>query len=90
MDLPNTEPERLNAKLNKELSVKGLFNNFFLLHDFFYRLSKMKATSPEFFDMQFDAANSITHATKSGGRMGQIGAFGGLCLYFIKGTSKGI
>ena len=31
--------------------------------------------------------NSITYATRSGGRIGQIGAFLGLCTYFIKGNS---
>ncbi len=34
------------------LSVKALYNNFFLLHDFFHKITKIKATNSQFFDLQ--------------------------------------
>ena len=47
----------------------------------------MKSYSADLFDVQFDAANSINYATRSGGRIGQIAAFGALTVYFVKGNS---
>ena len=38
--------------------------------------------------MQFDVASSITHATRSGGKFGQLLALGGLIGYFVKGKSN--
>jgi len=39
--------------ITSTLSTKNLFYHFFLLHDFFQRLTKVKPNSTKYFDMQF-------------------------------------
>lgn len=36
----------------QSLSFKHLYNHFFLLHDFFHKITKTKAKNADYFDLQ--------------------------------------
>lgn len=64
-----------------------MFNNYFLLHDFFHKLTKVKASGPQFFDLQIDISMGMKSAVSTGGKLGVLGPFAGLFLYCLKGNS---
>ena len=50
--MTDTPPEKHEHKPVPTLSFKHLFNHFFLLHDFFHRITKSKSKSATYFDLQ--------------------------------------
>ena len=71
--------------MSESLSMTNLYNHFFLLHDFFHRLSRTKANSSDFFDLQIEVNNSMKAAVRTGEKVSQGVAFGSLCWYFVRG-----
>jgi hypothetical protein len=69
------------------LSFGHLFNHFFLLHDFFHKLTKTKAQTSQFFDLQIEIYNGMKAAVSTGSKATQFLTFAGLCTYFIRGNS---
>ncbi len=69
------------------VSFSNLFNHFFLLHDFFHKLTKTKAQNSQFFDLQIEIYNGMKAAVSTGCKASQLVTFGALCGYFMKGNS---
>jgi hypothetical protein len=82
-----TPPSPPAAPSPSSLSMGHLFNHFFLLHDFFHKLTKTKARDSHFFDLQIEIYNGMKAAVSTGCKATQVVAFGGLCTYFMKGNS---
>ena len=76
--------------MTDSLSMSNLYHHFFLLHDFFHRLSRTKATSADFFDLQIEVSNSMKAGVATGEKLSQGVAFCSLFWYFVKGKSIGM
>jgi ubiquinone biosynthesis protein Coq4 len=50
--MTDTPPEKPEQKPVPKLPFKYFFNHFFLLHDFFHRITKSKSKSASYFDLQ--------------------------------------
>ena len=73
--------------MSESLSWSNHYNHFFLLHDFFHRLSRTKARNSDYFDLQIEVSNSMKAAISTGEKITQGVAFGSLCWYFLRGRS---
>lgn len=71
----------------QSLSFKHLYNHFFLLHDFFHKITKSKANNSDYFDLQIEVYNTMTSSVRTGSKVCQGLCFGSLCYYFLKGKS---
>ena len=80
------QTQEVNQK-TPSLSFGKLYHHFFLLHDFFHKLTKTKATSSEYFDLQIDITNGMKSAVSTGSKVFQGIGFISLCTYFMKGNS---
>ena len=69
------------------LSYKNHYHHFLLLHDFLFKLTKTKATDSDYFDLQIEVNNGMKTAVDVGSRVFQLGTFGCLCYYFLRGNS---
>ena len=69
------------------LTFKQLYNHFFLLHDFFHRMTKTKTKKSAFFDLQIEIYTGMKNAVDSGSKVFQVISFTALCTYFLKGNS---
>jgi hypothetical protein len=69
------------------LSTAQLFNHFFLIHDFLFRLVKNPSSNSRFFDLQMQINDSMRQASRMGGKGGQMGTLAALALYCMKGNS---
>jgi hypothetical protein len=69
------------------LSLTHLFNHFFLLHDFFHKITKTRGNNADYFDLQIDVYNGMKAAVSTGSKASQVVAFTSLCWYFLRGNS---
>lgn len=81
------ESSSATADAPASLSVKHLFNHFFLLHDFFHKITKTRGSNADYFDLQIDIYNGMKAAVSTGSKASQVVAFTSLCWYFIRGNS---
>ena len=84
----STQEKRLTTP--SSLSLTHLYKHFFLLHDFFHKLTKQSASNSDFFDLQIDIYNGIRAAASTGSKISQITCFGALFTYYMRGHSMGL
>jgi len=83
----STEKSEVKIKKNYSLSFKKQYTHFFLLHDFFHKMTKTKPTNPAFMNLQRYISNGMKNAVDTGSKISVFITFASLCAYNFKGKS---
>lgn len=79
--------EQIPSAALPSLSFKNLYKHFFLIHDFFHKITKTKAPNADYFDLQLDIYDGMKTAVKRGSNISQAVSFTGIVTYYLRGNS---
>lgn len=79
--------EQQSVQVQPSLSFKNQYNHFFLVHDFFHKITKTKAHNSDYFDLQIQVYNGMKNAVETGSKIFQGLCCVSLCYYFFQGRS---